>query len=388
MTSSRTRTVRSRRVLALASSVALLGALCLAIAAAAAGQDLQSELDSKRSQLERQEDRKGVLSTELAGYDDQLDQLAGEVATLRNREAIVVAELRRVQARLVREKERLDMLRHKLRRSLNALRNRLVDIYRSGKPDVLTVMLDSDGFDDLISRYEYLRRIEEQDSAIVGRVRTLRNGTIVTVERVTDDRNEIEAKKAELERTRAQLEARQADLNAVRDQKAAALDEVRSSVDRLEEDVAGLQDKIQAQIQAASSTATTPLPAGPIQGAGSGFIWPINGTLTSPFGWRWGRMHEGIDVAAPGGTPIRAAKAGNVILAAYTGGYGNYTCIDHGGGLSTCYAHQSGFATSAGASVEQGEVIGYVGNTGASFGDHLHFEVRVNGAAQDPLGYL
>lgn len=99
-------------------------------------------------------------------------------------------------------------------------------------------------------------------------------------------------------------------------------------------------------------------------------------------------MHEGIDIAAPGGTPIRAAASGRVILAAYTGGYGNYTCLDHGQGLSTCYAHQSGYAVSQGDSVSQGQVIGYVGNTGASFGDHLHFEVRVGGQAVDPMGYL
>ena len=99
-------------------------------------------------------------------------------------------------------------------------------------------------------------------------------------------------------------------------------------------------------------------------------------------------MHEGIDIAAPSGTPIRAAQAGTVILAAPTSGYGNYTCIDHGGGLSSCYAHQSSYAISVGASVGQGEVIGYVGCTGSCFGDHLHFEIRVNGAAVDPLGYL
>ena len=102
-------------------------------------------------------------------------------------------------------------------------------------------------------------------------------------------------------------------------------------------------------------------------------------------------MHEGIDIAAPEGTPIRAAASGTVILMqseAESGGYGNYTCVDHGGGLSTCYAHQSGFATSSGASVRQGDVIGYVGNTGHSFGAHLHFEVRTSGVAVDPMGYL
>ena len=365
-----------------------LGALCLIVVAGARGQDLQSELDAKRSQLEQEKQRKGVLSSELAGYEAQLDQLAGEVATLRNREAIVVAELRRVQARLVREKTRLERLRHELRRSLNVLRNRLVNIYRSGSPDVLTVLLEADGFDDMVSRYEYLRRIEEQDSSIVRRVRELRNGTRRTVVRVTADRDEIAAKKAELERTRMQLEARQADLDAVRDEKAAALDEVNSDIEQLEGDVSGLQARIQQQIQAATETSAPALPAGPVQDAGSGFIWPVDGTLTSPFGFRWGRMHEGIDISVPEGTPIRAAKAGTTVLAAYTGGYGNYTCIDHGGGLSTCYGHQSSYATSAGDQVDQGEVIGYSGNTGSSTGPHLHFEVRVNGEAVDPLGYL
>ncbi|HNE78082.1 MAG TPA: M23 family metallopeptidase, partial [Solirubrobacterales bacterium] len=84
----------------------------------------------------------------------------------------------------------------------------------------------------------------------------------------------------------------------------------------------------------------------------------------------------------------RAAASGTVIMASYNGGYGNYTCIDHGSGLSTCYGHQSSFAVSAGQSVSQGDVIGYSGNTGSSTGPHLHFEVRINGVAQDPLGYL
>jgi murein DD-endopeptidase MepM/ murein hydrolase activator NlpD len=365
---------------------ALVAALWLVPAAVAPGQDLQSQLDQKQAELDQQQERKGVLASELAAFGDRIDQLAGEVATLRNREAIVEAELHRVQTRLRRAKDRLQVLRHKLRLSLNVLRNRLVDIYRSDQPDVLTVMLESDGFDDLVSRYEYLRRISEQDAAIVGRVRTLRNGTRVTVDRVQAARDEIAAKEAELERTRVQLEARKSALDRARDNKAAALDDVQGQIEHLEGDISHIQDRIQAQILAASSI--TPLPAGPVQGGSSGFIWPVNGPVTSPFGWRWGRMHEGVDIAVPAGTPIRAAKAGTVILAAPTSGYGNYTCIDHGGGLSTCYAHQSSYAVGVGDSVAQGQVIGYSGCTGSCFGDHLHFEVRIDGGAVDPLGYL
>jgi murein DD-endopeptidase MepM/ murein hydrolase activator NlpD len=110
--------------------------------------------------------------------------------------------------------------------------------------------------------------------------------------------------------------------------------------------------------------------------------------LTSGFGMRWGRMHEGIDIAAPTGTPIRAADSGSVEIAGYEGGYGNYTCIEHGGGLATCYAHQNSIGVSVGQTVAQAQIIGTVGSTGHSTGPHLHFEVRVNGQAVDPLGYL
>jgi murein DD-endopeptidase MepM/ murein hydrolase activator NlpD len=103
---------------------------------------------------------------------------------------------------------------------------------------------------------------------------------------------------------------------------------------------------------------------------------------------RWGRLHAGIDIAVPSGTPIRAADSGRVVLAAYTSGYGNYVCIQHNSSLSTCYAHLSSYATSSGAAASQGQVIGYVGCTGHCFGDHLHFETRVNGSPVDPMGYL
>jgi murein DD-endopeptidase MepM/ murein hydrolase activator NlpD len=122
---------------------------------------------------------------------------------------------------------------------------------------------------------------------------------------------------------------------------------------------------------------------------GSGRLsWPLTGPLTSPFGQRWGRLHAGIDISAPAGTPIRAADSGRVALAGWQGGYGLYTCVKHTASLSTCYAHQSRLGTSQGAAVRKGQVIGYVGNTGHSFGNHLHFETWVNGRPVDPMGFL
>lgn len=136
--------------------------------------------------------------------------------------------------------------------------------------------------------------------------------------------------------------------------------------------------------------APSPPPAG-----GAELIWPVNGPITGSFGEdRGSHYHSGLDISAPGGTPIHAAASGTVSLLQSTersGGYGNYTCIAHST-ITTCYAHQSRFATSAGAHVRRGELIGYVGNTGNSRGNHLHFEVREGtrpwGAPRDPRGYL
>ena len=379
----------------------LAGACLLAtvtIASASAGaQDLNTQLEQQRQRLDHVKHREGELSTTIQRYGDRIDELIGEISVLRNRVAVVQAELRRKQAELHRDKVRLDQLRSSLRRSLNVLRNRLVNIYRAGQPDLLTVVLDSSGFDDLIERYEYLKRIEQNDSEVVGRVRGLRNRTIVTVDRVTAERDEIADRKQELERTQSELESRQSELDAARDDQRAALDQAQETEQRVEGNISQIQDKIQAQIAAAQQASGLPAaPAGPFRGESSqGFIWPVNGPVVSPFGPRTinggYENHPGIDISVPSGTPIHAAANGVVLFTqpeATSGGYGNYTCIDHGSGISSCYAHQSSFSVSQGQEVQQGDVIGISDCTGYCFGPHLHFEIRINGAVTDPMAYL
>ena len=389
---------RRPQLLLAAAFAVLLAMLSLAVGAGAA--NLQGKVDSKQSSLKVAKQRKGVLTTDISRYNSQIDQLTGEVAALRNREAVVETELAAVQTEFRQEQDSLVLLRERLTRSTTVLRKRLVAIYKTDAPDALTVVLQSDGFDEVLGQYEYLQRIQGQDSDIVGRVRGLRNDTRQTVERIRADRDSIIAKKAELVRTRQSLEAKEADLASARDRSRSALGRVGGHIDDLEGEISSIQDKIQKQLaaaaaaaaeqEAASSGGVGPLPAGPIKGGSSGMIWPVNGPIVSPFGPRWGTNHNGIDIAAPAGTPIRAAKDGTVVLSqseAESGGYGNFTCLDHGGGLQTCYAHQSSIAVSSGP-VTQGQVIGYVGCTGHCFGDHLHFEVRINGAPTDPLPYL
>jgi murein DD-endopeptidase MepM/ murein hydrolase activator NlpD len=407
-----TRPGPNRRLTLLALTAILAVTAALAVAGGAPAQSLdeiQSKIDSsraqlgeKQSQLEHAKDRAGVLSTTIQKYGDQLDQLRGEVATLQNRIAIVQTQLRKKEAELKEAKARLEALREHLKRSLRILRQRLVAIYESNSPDAMTVILNSRGFDDMVSRYDYLQRIQSQDNSIAVRVKRLRNEEKDTVERVRAARDAIAAKQAELERTQAELEARQADLAAAREQDQQVLSQVQQTQDELEGDVSDISAQIQSQLQAqqeaqaaaaaaASSTGATTAPAGPVQGeSSSGMIWPVNGPITSPFceARAWESCHPGIDIGVPAGTPILAAASGTVSIAGPNDGYGNYTCIDHGGGISTCYAHQSTIAVSVGQQVSQGETIGAVGCTGLCFGDHLHFEVRVNGGVVDPMGYL
>jgi len=358
--------------------------LAFASGGSAPAQDLNQRLGETEAKLGETEQREGVLTSEIERFSGRISGLEARVSDLRNREATLAQELAAKEAELDEAQARLDELRAQLRRAIGVLEDRLVAIYKSSDPDILTVVLSSDGFDDLLARSEYLQRLEDQDATIVGRVRSLRDETRTTVEQVREARDLIAARKSELEEVRGELEAQSAELSAARQARQSALGDVREQKEDLEGDLSRISKQIEEQLRESGST---PLPAGPIRGGSAGFIWPVNGTITSGFGPRWGSMHEGLDIAAPGGTPIRAAKAGRITLASYNGGYGNYTCIDHGGGLSTCYAHQQGFARTSG-SVAQGTVIGYVGTTGHSTGNHLHFEVRINGTATDPMGYL
>jgi murein DD-endopeptidase MepM/ murein hydrolase activator NlpD len=390
-------------------------ALCAAVAAflllliappAAPADDLQSELEAKQSQLEKVEERKGVLTTTIAGYGDEIDRLTTAVAAIRTREsavrerlAVKQAELNEAVAELDAARERLARVRAQLKRALTALRERLVAMYETGSPDLISVIVGSNDLDDLAARTEYLNRLHGMDEAVVGRVRDLRDEVKDLVSRLRDSKNTIEsardaiaAEKEALTATRTSLQSHQQELVGARADREAALRKIRAHEEELDGDLSELQGKIAAQL---AETGAIPLPAGPIKGGSGSMIWPVDGPVVSGFGSRTingsYEYHPGIDIAVGEGTPIRAAMTGTVSLQqseAESGGYGNYTCIDHGGGLSTCYAHQSSFVATLGQSVSQGDVIGYTGCTGYCFGPHLHFEVRINGSVTDPMGYL
>jgi murein DD-endopeptidase MepM/ murein hydrolase activator NlpD len=374
---------RSKRLM-LALSGALLACACAMAVGSASGKSLQERLNATQNKLSHVKAHAGVLTTRISHESAQLERLTEEVAALRNREAVVAAELVQKQAELEQAQARLDHLKRRLREAVQILEQRLIAIYESNEPDLITVLLQSHGFDDLLARTQYMETLQHQDNDIVARVRGLRNEMQVTVNTVRTARDQIAARKRELEATRVKLKQRTDALATARRKQHSTLTQIRKQKEDLEGDLSAISQKIAEQLAANTGS----LPAGPIRGGSGMFIWPVNGPVVSGFGMRWGRMHEGIDIAVPTGTPIRAAAAGSVSIAGSVGGYGNYTCISHGGSLSTCYAHQERILVSVGQQVAQAQVIGISDCTGHCLGPHVHFEVRVNGQAVDPLGYL
>ncbi|HVI35725.1 MAG TPA: peptidoglycan DD-metalloendopeptidase family protein, partial [Gaiellales bacterium] len=271
------------------------------------------------------------------------------------------------------------------------------ELYKADKPDVITVVLESNGFADLLERTEFMKRVSDQDLRIIDRVRTARADAKRTAEhlavlekRQTRIANAIQARRDAVSQVRVQLVDRRDAFARVRSAKSTALASTRDSRQHLEGDLA-LLEKQNAAIQAklaAAQNGSAPVADGPVRPGSGGLIWPVNGPIVSPFGMRWGRLHAGVDIAVPSGTPVHAAKSGKVLIAGWVSGYGNYTCIGHGGGLSTCYGHQASIGVSVGQSVSQGQVIGISDCTGHCFGPHVHFETRINGAPVNPMGYL
>lgn len=362
---------------------------------------LQNRIDDARNKIDRKRAKERVLTTEMASYSARINSLQGDISELQARQDraqreldVKQAELNEVRNELQIVRDRLTRLRKKLAHDRDLLAKQLVALYKDEEPDMVTVVLEAHGFTDLLDRSEYIDRISRQNEEIVTRVRDTTRQVAAEEDRLTKLEAKAEAaadairvQRNQIANAKGTLVSRQSDLKAARGVRARAVARIRSARHHDEDHLHALeekQEKIQARLAGYSGTVS----GGPIRQGSGNFIWPTNGAVTSGFGQRWGRMHEGVDIAAPEGTPIRAAAAGTVVMMGPSGGYGNYTCVQHSGSISTCYAHQSRFATSSGARVSQGQLIGFVGNTGNSTGAHLHFEVRVGGAAVDPLGYL
>ena len=196
---------------------------------------------------------------------------------------------------------------------------------------------------------------------------------------------EVEKAKQGIESLRAEIEPARAQAAQEAANEEAQLSQIRSRKADAEKELQQVSDAIAAQLR--GSTGVSGAPGGCEFRPAPGPIVSGFGSRENPIGGGTG-VHTGVDIAAPMGTPIRACKAGRVVIAGWQGGYGNAVVLDHGGGMGTLYGHQSSMAVSVGQTVASGQVIGYVGSTGNSTGPHLHFEVRIGGTPVNPIPYL
>ncbi len=384
----------------------VIGVLALLAAATPALADVVEKKQSIDAKIAALQDRVEATKNREATLQQEIDAVSGNIRSLEQQVGVVSErlaplerelelrelKLNRLNALFQLQTERLEFLQEQHRIALDRLNRRLVATYESDAPDELSFLLASRSFSDLIDGLDYVRLVVRRDRQIISEVDASKREVAVARWQTRLSRRSVR-RQAEIVAVRVrqvrvlrdELVANKGKLESAREQKKVSLDSLTAQERADAEEIDGLQAvsaDLAAKIRAAQAHSTVQ------HVSGAGLIWPVNAPITSPFGWRWGRMHEGIDLGAAYGSPIAAAAAGVVIYAGWEGGYGNLVVIDHGGGLASAYGHQSRIAVSVGQSVSQGETIGYVGSTGHSTGPHLHFEVRVNGQAVDPLGYL
>lgn len=383
--------------------------LALAFAAPAAGQDATDEkaaVDARIAALQAEIDaakqQEGVLTSQLSAVVSELeaarsavDLAQGSLKTLEAELATEQERLERLTALLLKQALRVKRLEAEYQRAVAILEARLRAIYIEEPPDVLSFIVSASTFDDLIDNVEFLSRISGQDQQIARQVETAkrnaeaeRRATASTRRLTAATVSVISSRTDEARAVRDQLASDRDTLATARQLKRSALVDARETREEYLHEVEGLAAQSAALAAAIRDSQSGEGSIGNGVPSAAGFIWPVDGVVVSGFGMRWGRLHEGIDIAASSGTPIRAAAAGTVIHAGWLGGYGNLVVLDHGNGLATAYAHASAILVALGQQVLQGETVALVGSTGNSSGPHLHFEVRVNGVAVDPLLYL
>jgi len=385
-------------------------AFALAVATPASGQEDPStekaRVDQHITELQAEIDaanaREGVLTSQLSDIASELRAAQSAVDEAQSTLDRLEAELATEQAQLERltqllqvQTRRLVRLQHEYTRAVAVLETRVRSAYIHQPPDTLAFIVSAASFSDLIDDYEFVKRIGAQDERIVQAVETARTkaaeerrATVRTRTLTVAVVSVISARTADARAVRDRLVADRDTLSAARHLKESAIVDARASREEYLAEVDGLAAQSAALAAAIRDAQGGVGSSGAGVSSTAGLIWPVSGPVTSGFGMRWGRMHEGIDIAASIGTPVHAAAAGTVIYASWMTGYGNLVVVDHGNGLATAYAHASALLVRVGQAVAQGQTVSLVGSTGNSTGPHLHFEVRVNGVAVDPLLYL
>lgn len=376
-----------------------LGLLFSLLGPAVAGSPEERRLEETRRKIAAVREQIEAAKSERAGRAQDLAEAEQQLATVM--EALAAAELavQRQQQQVAEARAELERLEDAEARQQQIIANRAVELYRQGTSASIATVLAAESTEEALQRSTYIEVLSRADRTAIESVEIAQ--TAVDAQRRT-----LQAEEETLQRVAEQQQAIVAEARALRDERALVLAGSEQKLAELEaqerhleaesREIAALARRAsRAEASARTAAATSggaasgaaPM-AAPPAATGGGWTWPASGSLTSGYGSRWGRLHAGIDIGAPTGSAVVAARAGRVIFAGRHGGYGNLVLVDHGGGIVTAYAHLSSFAVGVGASVSAGQLLGGVGCTGSCTGPHLHFEVRVNGTPQNPRNFL
>lgn len=361
----------------------------------------QNEIDALEEEKAEQAEVLEELEADKATTEAEIEALDAELEALQIEIDATNAELARVQAELEQTKKDLEVAREKERQQYETLKLRIKVMYEKGDTGYLEILFAAKDMASFLNSTEYISKISDYDNNLL-------NNLMQTRMQIEELEKQLEAQQAELEALKAELEAQQAELEILLEEKAEYIRALNDSIAYTQEVIAELEDSIRKEEQAlyeiqqaisqqASSGGYVPNVSGSSKPAYGSWIWPSDTYyLTDTFGyqaWRGG-LHNGIDIGAPHGSPIYAAASGTVWIAGWSSSAGNWVVIDHGGGVLSVYMHASALYVSSGQYVDAGTCIAAVGNTGYSFGAHLHFGIMVgssggyNGYWVDPLGYV
>lgn len=367
--------------------------------------ETRARLNAQRGDLHMVRMREVYLRDQLAETGRSITEVDGRLSELGRQ---VQVEERRLAVNRVQ----LSEAKATLRRHTEALRRRLVDAYENGDLGYLQVLLSAHSFSEFVERWDDIKFLIAANQRTIRERRAAERQVALVVSELESDAAALGDEQTKEQRQKEVLDSlaeQRRNLVAVadevrRDRSAAVVELEESSeaqeselqaliVEKQNEEAAALEAQREAARRAAQRSGAPP-PA--FAGAPGELLWPATGPITSPFGMRvdpvsgaFTRMHTGLDIGASYGARISAAASGRIILAGWTdGGYGNMIVVDHGGGLSTVYAHCSQVFVSAGQDVQRGQALGAVGSTGHSTGPHLHFEVRIDGKPVDPTPRL